>query len=107
MVLHANYDASYLYSPKSRSLSVGFLFLWSSTTLPSPLNCPLYCEYKLIFNVIYYASKAEIGALFANTKVIITIWTYIMEFCHPHPPPLQTYKEMAQGFSTKTIKKLK
>ena len=76
MQLHADTDAAYSVSPKSKSRAAGYFYLSQkssslSTTISPSLNALMHIECILLKHVVFLATEAEAGALFHNFKTAI------------------------------------
>ena len=72
MVLAVHSNASYLTEPKARSRAGGHHFMSEDERYPA-YNGPVLSVAKILRNVMTSAADAEIGALFANTRLAIPI----------------------------------
>ena len=103
MVLAVHSNALYLTEPKARSRAGGHHFMSEDERYPA-YNGPVLSVAKILRNVMTSAADAEIGALFANTRLAIPIRNLLAEMGHPQPPtPVQTDNTTALGFVTKNL----
>jgi hypothetical protein len=108
MVLHVHSDASYLTKSEVRSRSGGCHFL--SNHKPNAdsnivTDGPILNVAKILHNVMSSAAKAEVGALFSNTKATTILRTTLTEMGYPQPAtPLQTNKSTANGIINGMVK---
>ena len=86
MVLHIDYDASYLSLPQDRSRAAGHYFLSNASsdpllppqTQPTP-NGPIYTLCKRMRNVLASAAEAELATLFHNGQEMAVIRQTLLE----------------------------
>jgi hypothetical protein len=90
MILHIHSDASYLSENEAKSRAGGFFYMGRSTNTDKKLtNGAILIISKVLKHVMSSASKAEIGAVFLNTKEGAVLHTTLEELGHPQPPPHQ------------------
>ena len=90
MVLHIDFDASYLSFPHARSCAAGHYFL--STKSPNPHlppstppkpNDPIYTLCKRMRNFLASAAESEIVALFNTGQEATILRSILLEIKHP------------------------
>jgi hypothetical protein len=106
MILHIHSDASYLSENEAKSRAGGFFYMDSNTKTNKKLtNRAILIVSKVIKHVMSSAAKAEIGAVFINTKEGAVLRTTLEELGHKKPPkPMETDNTTATGYSNGTIK---
>jgi hypothetical protein len=106
MILNIHSDAGYLNEPEARSRSGGHFFMSSKPRNGEQQhNGSLLTLSTILRMVVASAVKAEIGALFLNTKEGINIWNILKEMGHPQPAtPMKTNNTTAHGILRGTCK---
>ena len=90
MILNINSNAAYLVALKARSRAGRFYFMGNKNN--QLINGPVAVNAKIIKNFMSSASKAEIGALYMNAKLVVpfendTCGTWPSTTSHPHSNP--------------------
>jgi hypothetical protein len=105
MILKIHSDASYLSESKARSRSAGHFYMGNKENENDTNNGSILATTQIMKAVLSSASKAEIGALFDNTKHATILRTTLEEMGHPQPAtPVQTDNSMACGIANDNIK---
>jgi hypothetical protein len=110
MILHIHSDASYLPAPEARSRTGSHHYLGKqpNKTTPTFNNGPIHTIAKIMRNVMASAAKAEMGALFINTKEGVPLCTALLKMGHPQPAtPVQTDNSTAFGIVHNTVKQVR
>jgi hypothetical protein len=103
MVLAMHSDASYLSKTKARRRAGGIFFLSTDDVFP-PNNGAILTISQIIKVVLSSAAKAELGALYINSREAIPLCQLLEEMGHPQPPtPVQIDDSTALGVVTNTI----
>jgi hypothetical protein len=107
MQLAIKSDTSHLSVSKARSRAAGFFYLTSNQGLPDsrPYNGPIHVNCCVMKEVLSSAAKAELGALFHNSKEACPLQIALTEKGHPqHATSLSTDNSTAAGISNSTVK---
>ena len=110
MIVHIHSDASYISEAKERSQAGGIVYLGNiASVCPTMLNNgAILIMYTIVRNVMAFASEAECGALFKNTKEAVALRTTLHKMGHPQPPtPVEVDISIGVGISNKQIKQQK
>jgi hypothetical protein len=110
MILHAHSDRSYLSAPEARSCTGDHHYLGKSPSQQTPpfTNGPIHTIAKIYCNVMSSAARAEVGALFVNTKEAVPLQTALIEMGHLQPATLvQTDNSTAFGIVHNAIKQVR
>jgi hypothetical protein len=92
MILHIHSDASYLSENEAKSRSGGFFYMGNTTKNDKKLtNGAILIISKVLKYVMSSTAKAEIGAVFINSKEGAVLRTTLEELGHTQPPtPMET-----------------
>jgi hypothetical protein len=103
MVLTIHSDASYLSKPKACSQAGSHMFMASNDKIPKN-NGTILNILHLICTVMSSAAEAELGTLFINAKVAVSICQTLEELGHLQPQmPFQTDNSTALTLLTNKI----
>jgi hypothetical protein len=103
MVLAIHSNASYLSKPKSCSCVGGHMFMAGKDDIPFN-NGTILNILQIIQAVMSSAVETELGALFINAKIAISMRPMLAELNHPQPcTPMQTDKATAHALLTNKI----
>jgi len=103
MVLAIHSDASYLSEPNARSRAGGHMFMASDDQNPKNNGAVLNIS-QIIRAVMSSAAEAELGALFINAKIAVSMRQTLEELGHPQPrTPTQTDNSTAHALLTNKI----
>jgi hypothetical protein len=103
IVLAIHSDASYLSKPKACSRAGGHMFMASNNKIPKN-NRAILNILQIIRAVMSSAAEAELGALFINTKVAVSMRQTLEELDHLQPRmPIQTANSTALALLTNKI----
>jgi hypothetical protein len=103
MILAIHSDASYLSEPKARSRAGGHMFMAGEDEIPINNGAVLNIS-QIIKSVMSSAAEAELGALFINAKIAVSMRKTLEELGHPQTrTPIQTDNSTAHALLTNKI----
>jgi hypothetical protein len=101
LAIHSN--ASYLSEPKACSRAGGHMFMAGNEDIPIN-NGAILNILQIIRAVMSSAAEAELGTLFINAKMAVSIQRTLEEMGHPQTPtPIQTDNSTAPALLTNKI----
>jgi hypothetical protein len=101
LAIHSN--ASYLSKPKARIRAGGHIFMAGMEEIPTN-NAAVSNILLIIKTVMSSAVEAELGALFINAKMVVSMQRTLEELGHPQPrTPIQTNNSTAHALLTNKI----
>eukprot|EP00957_Ditylum_brightwellii_P086721 6598391-Ditylum_brightwellii.AAC.1 len=112
MALHIDSNALYLSAPYARSHAGGHFFfsdmlqdLVKPEDSAAPPNGPIHSVCEMLCNIMASATKAEVGALYTNTRKGEEFCTALQELSHLQPSiPIMTDNTTANEVINDTIK---
>ena len=110
MILYIHSDTSYNSEARAQSRAGGHFYLGNNASVRPTMhnNGSILNTSTIMLNVMAFASKAECGALFKNTKEAVALRTTIKKMGHPQPPTtVKVDNSTAVGFANKQIKQQK
>ena len=106
MVLHVDFDVSYLVAPGAKSRVAGFYYFKEvpdNSILPQ-LNNPIHVEYKYLRHIVSSAEEAEVGVIFHSWQTAIPLCNTLILMGHPQPPtPVKPNNTTAKDFAYSSI----
>ena len=103
MVLAVHSDASYLNEEEARSRAGGHHFLSEDIPLP-PNNGVIHNIAEIIKGVMSSAAKAELGAMYINSRKAVEERIILEEMGHKQPAtPVQVDNSTAEGIINKRV----
>jgi len=103
MALAIHSDASYLSEANARSRAGGHMFMASNDEIPQNNGAVLNVS-QIIRAVMSSAAEAELGTLFINAKMAVSMRQTLEELGHPQPrTPMQTDNSTAHALLTNKI----
>jgi hypothetical protein len=101
LAIHSN--VSYLFEPESRSCAGGHILMGGKEEIPIN-NGAVLNILQIIWAVMSSAVEAELGALFINAKIAVSMRQTQIELGHPQPhTPMQTNNATAHVLLTNNI----
>ena len=88
MVLHLDFNATYLVAPHTKSRVAGYVQLnnFNYPTNPFKLNSAILIECKTLCHVFASSTESEIVATFHNAQCALPIRYMLSQLRHPQPP---------------------
>jgi hypothetical protein len=103
MKLAIHSDALYLSEPKACSQAGGHVFMAGTEEIPIN-NGAVLNILQIIKTVMSSTTEAELGALFINAKMAVSMQRTLKEFGHPQPrTPIQTNNSTVHALLTNKI----
>jgi hypothetical protein len=103
MKLAIHSDASYLSKPKACSRAGGHMFMAGTEEIPIN-NGAILNILQIIKTLMSSAMEAELGTLFINAKMVVSMQCTLEELGHPQPrTPIQTNNSTAHALLTNKI----
>ena len=97
-------DAAYLVATVARSRLVEYMYSGNDTNNKQKINGPILIIAKIIKGVILSAAEVEIGALYMNTRQLLTLRVTCKKLGHPQPAtPIQIDNNTANGIINGTF----
>lgn len=107
MVLNVHYDTSSLSEQGAQIQAAGHLFLVDTPTRDKHnlLNGVVHTLCTVLKHVAASEAEAELGALFSNARIVLTIRLALKERGHEQPPTqIHTDNTNAAGIENKPVK---
>jgi hypothetical protein len=103
MRLAIHHNSLYLSEPKARSRAEGHMFMASNEDIPTN-NGAVLNTLQIVRAVMSLAAEAELGALFINAKMAVSMQCTLKEMGHPQThTPTQTNNSTAHALLTNKI----
>jgi hypothetical protein len=105
MILKVHLDTSYNSKPKARSQASEHFYMGNQDTNDDTRQCAILATTSIMQPVLSSTSKAEIGALYENTKKAAILCITLHEMGHPQPATtVQTNNSTACSITNDNIK---